>query len=246
MDLASAKKKGQTLVRDIDNLYAEIEREKQFHGRLETHCRDLQKEKKALAEEAKRLLEEEEKKRVELAKKVQDTLEDVQRKVQESNTEREQLAIERDTLTAEFNRLLAVNDQKDKDFQEAMKAKDDAANEQRSHLQERLAQMIQGSSAGPEQQLRSQLSEYKQKFESFQQSLVQNNENFVAFKKELQATQKKIQAKERENGDLKKKLQQSESYVAQMKSEIEGIQGENATLTKQKDVLSSLLAKLAI
>ena len=246
MDLVIAKKKGQNLSRDIESLYSEIEREKQFHGKLETHCRELQKEKKSLAEEAKRLIEEEEKKRVELTKKVQDTLDDVERKVQESNTEREQLAVEKEELTAEFNRLLALNDQKDKDFQAAMQAKEDTASTERSNMQGRITQMLQGAASGPEQQLRAQLNEYKQKFESFQQSLVQNNESFVAFKKELQGTQKKIQVKEKENTDLKKKLVQSEAYVTQMKSEIEALQSENSTLNKQKDVLASLLSKLSI
>lgn len=245
MDLVIAKKKGQSLSRDIENLYNEIEREKQFHGRLETHCRELQKEKKSLAEEAKRLIDEEEKKRVELTKKVQDTLEDVERKVQESHTERQQLAVEKEELTAEFNRLLALNDQKDKDFQEAMQAKELTAASARTTMQGRITQMLQGT-VGPEQQLRAQLNEYKQKFENFQQALVENNESFATFKRELQGTQKKIQVKEKENADLKKKLVQSEAYVSQVKGEIEALQAENSTLNKQKDVLASYLAKLTL
>jgi len=246
VDLILAKKKGKSLSRDIENLYNEIDREKQYHGRLETHCRDMQKEKKALAEEAKRLIEEEEKKRMELTKKVQDTLEDVERKVQESHTEREQLAVEKEELTAEFNRLLALNDQKDKDFQAAMQTKEDSASTERSSMQSRITQMLQGAAGGPEQQLRAQLNEYKQKFESFQQSLVQNNESFAAFKRELQGTQKKIQLKEKENADLKKKLVQSEAYVSQVKGEIEALQAESSTLNKQKDVLAGYLAKLTL
>ncbi|XP_054717796.1 alpha-taxilin-like [Uloborus diversus] len=233
-----------TQQREKEQLQAEHNRLILAKSRLESLCRELQKQGKITVEESLLRIKEEEEKRKEVANRFQSHLNDICVLMQENSKKNVQLREENTELAKKLKALVdhyemwekhmeKVVQQKDLETQLA-KAKHAKINlllkqETEKFLREKQSLLENMSDlqkkctvlTSNELTLRTELADYTAKYEEFQTILNKSSQVFASFKNDMESTSKKIKKLEKETNVYKQKWENSNNALLNMISDKE-------------------------
>ncbi|KAI8814594.1 myosin-like coiled-coil protein-domain-containing protein [Cladochytrium replicatum] len=175
-ELAKSKRKVDLVTKEKDTAKSDLVKVQNQKQKIETLCRELQKENKRIKEESKRLAITEQQKREELSSKFESTIGEIKNKMEEDSDEKRRRAEDNELLKEKFKELLEQYDIRERHFQSAMQNKDlelqlrEAKLEQQRQISEQEAlrnaafKSQIASFIATETELRRQLSIYVEKF----------------------------------------------------------------------------------
>ncbi|XP_035213162.1 alpha-taxilin-like [Stegodyphus dumicola] len=225
--------------REKEVLQAEHNRMILAKSRLESLCRELQRQNRAVKEESLLRIKEEEEKRKEVANKFQVTLNDISALMQENSKKNIQLREENTELAKKLKALVDHYEMWEKHMEKVVHQKDlevqlskakhakinlllkqetekflkekQALLENMSELQKKCTMLTSN-----ELQLRTELGDYTTKYEEFQSVLSKSSQVFATFKTDMEATSKKIKKLEKETNVYKQKWESSNNALLGM------------------------------
>ncbi|KAK7270358.1 hypothetical protein RIF29_23439 [Crotalaria pallida] len=224
--------------------------------KLESLCRELQRQNKMLMEECKRVSAEGQNLRLDLSAKFQDAIKDVSNKLDERKDECLSQLKENEMLR---NKLKHFADQYEQSEQQhAQKLKQKTLELQLAELkikqyEEKLAQEQSQMKLYAEQvsqllatekNLRLQLTTDGEKFQQFQEALSKSNEVFETFKQEIEKMAKSIKELKKENQFLRSKSEKSDVTLIELVDERERLKKQLEKTKNQKEKLESLCRSL--
>ncbi|XP_019427785.1 PREDICTED: alpha-taxilin isoform X2 [Lupinus angustifolius] len=224
--------------------------------KLESLCRELQRQNKMLMEECKRVSTEGQNLRLDLSARFQDAIKDVSNKLDERKDECLSQLKENEMLR---NKLKQFADQYElSEQQHAQKLKQKSLELQLADLkikqhEERLAQEQSqmklyaekvSELLASEKNLRLQLATDGDKFQQFQDALSKSNEVFETFKQEIEKMAKSIKELKKENQFLKSKSEKSDVTLIELVDERERLKKQLEKTKNQKEKLESLCRSL--
>ncbi|XP_058098685.1 uncharacterized protein LOC131243378 isoform X1 [Magnolia sinica] len=224
--------------------------------KLESLCRELQRQNKMLMDECKRVSTEGQNMRSDLSTKFHDAIKDVNNKLEEQKDECLSQLKENETLRNKLKHLAdqyAVSEQK---FQQKLKQKmlelqladlkiqqhQEKSVQEQTQMQlyaEQVSQLL-----ATEKNLRLQLQADGEKFQQFQDALLKSNEVFEAFKKEMEKMAKSIKDLTKENIFLKSKCEKTDVSLIELVEELEHLKKQLEKMKNQKEKLQSLCRSL--
>ncbi|TYH76638.1 hypothetical protein ES332_D04G098900v1 [Gossypium tomentosum] len=222
--------------------------------KLESLCRELQRQNKMFMDECKRVSTEGQNLRLDLSARFQDAIKDVSNKLEEQKDEcLSQLKENEINKLKEFADQCALAEQ-----QYAQKLKQKTLELQLANLKikqheeklvEEQAQMKVYSEQvlqllATEKNLRLQLTADGEKFQQFQDALFKSNEVFETFKQEIEKMAKSIKELEKENAFMKSKCEKSDVTLIELVEEREQMKKQLQKTKNQKDKLESLCRSL--
>ncbi|VVC45066.1 Hypothetical protein CINCED_3A016836 [Cinara cedri] len=250
-----------------DIVRGEINKAVMTRSRLESLCRELQKQNKAIREESLMRVKESEDKRMEMTNKFQNTLSEIATVMQQNSEKNNKL---RDDNLDMSSRLKNVCEQYELREQQVVKlakqieletqlcdAKLAKANmeisveresilNEKSHLlkeiqqyQQRIEQM-----QNTEIDLRSQISLYDEKYEEFQNALARSNKVFAGFKGDMELMSKKIVKQEKESASWKMRYERCQQLLDEMTNERTRMISDLSVATRQLSTLQKLCRTL--
>ncbi|XP_058098687.1 uncharacterized protein LOC131243378 isoform X3 [Magnolia sinica] len=224
--------------------------------KLESLCRELQRQNKMLMDECKRVSTEGQNMRSDLSTKFHDAIKDVNNKLEEQKDECLSQLKENETLRNKLKHLAdqyAVSEQK---FQQKLKQKmlelqladlkiqqhQEKSVQEQTQMQlyaEQVSQLL-----ATEKNLRLQLQADGEKFQQFQDALLKSNEVFEAFKKEMEKMAKSIKDLTKENIFLKSKCEKTDVSLIELVEEREHLKQQLEHLKKQLEKMKNQKEKL--
>ncbi|CAM6102360.1 unnamed protein product [Calypogeia fissa] len=242
--------------KEKDTLYGELTKSTALRQKLESLCRELQRQNKMFLDDSKRVAAEEEKKRLELSVKFHETVKDISAKLEEQGEDRLRQLEENELMREKLNHFTQQFDIREQQFAHQLRTKTlehqllevklkqqqdiSMQAETKSRLYtEQIAQLLK-----TEQDLRSQLALYGDKFEQFQDTLTKSNEVFATFKIELEKMSKTVKKLEKENASLKKKCEKSDVSIIELLEERDVLKKLLSTTKNQKEKLEALCRSL--
>lgn len=253
IQLAADMKTSETKLDDVESKHKELKREKEQmqteYGRvnmakskLESLCRELQKQNKIIKEEIQRRADEEDRKRRELSQKFQVTINDITTQMGENHKRNQQLKQDNIDLAQKLKGLVEQYEVREQHIEKVLKAKQlelqlceaklqqqslisqeerqNNLREKHSLLQESLDQKKRVEMlVRQEAELKSQLALYTEKFVEFQSTLTKSNEVFATFKKEMDKMTKTIRKLEKESNMWRTRYENTNVSLIQMVEE---------------------------
>ncbi|KAJ6311571.1 hypothetical protein OIU77_013347 [Salix suchowensis] len=200
--------------------------------KLESLCRELQRQNKMLMDECKRVSTEGQHLRLDLSTKFQDAIKDVSNRLEEQKEESLTQLRENEMLRKklkEFADQYAISEQqnaqklkqKSLELQIAdlkIKQHEEKLVQEKSQMKiyaEQVSQLL-----ATEKNLRLQLTADGDKFQQFQEALVKSNEVFETFKQEIDKMAKSIKELKKENTFLKRKCEKSDVMLIELVEEV--------------------------
>ncbi|XP_048231861.1 beta-taxilin isoform X2 [Ricinus communis] len=227
-----------------------------MRNKLESLCRELQRQNKMLMEECKRVSTEGQTLRLDLSTKFQDAIKDVSIRLEEQKEECFSQLKENEMLRTKLKQLAdqyAVSEQ-----QHAQKLKQKSLELQIAELKikqheeklvheqsqmkvyaEQVSQLL-----ATEKNLRMKLTADGEKFQQFQDALLKSNEVFETFKQEIEKRTKSIKKLKKENVFLKSKTEKSDVTLIELVEERERLKKQLEKTKNQKEKLESLCRSL--
>lgn len=224
--------------------------------RLESLCRELQRQNKMLMDECKRVSTEGQSLRTELSVKFQDAIKDVSIKLEEQKDECLAQLKENETLRNKLKQLIDQFALSEQQFAQKLKQKTlelQIADLKTKQCEEKLIQEQSQMKSYAEQisqllatekNLRLQLTADGEKFQQFQDALLKSNEVFETFKQEIEKMTKSIKELKKENSFLKSKCEKSDVTLIELLDEREGLKKQLEKTKNQKEKLESLCRSL--
>ncbi|XP_022964796.1 beta-taxilin [Cucurbita moschata] len=224
--------------------------------RLESLCRELQRQNKMLMDECKRVSTEGQSLRTELSVKFQDAIKDVSIKLEEQKDECLAQLKENETLRNKLKQLIDQFAFSEQQFAQKLKQKTlelQIADLKTKQCEEKLIQEQSQMKSYAEQisqllatekNLRLQLTADGEKFQQFQDALLKSNEVFETFKQEIEKMTKSIKELKKENSFLKSKCEKSDVTLIELLDEREGLKKQLEKTKNQKEKLESLCRSL--
>ncbi|KAG0622430.1 hypothetical protein M758_3G096900 [Ceratodon purpureus] len=251
-EVSTLQRKLEQVNKEKDTIYGEYSKVSGLRQKLESLCRELQRQNKMLFDDSRRISNEEQMKRQELSTKFHNTIKDITSKLEEQGDERLQQIKENEMLRETLKALTQQCEKRDQHFNHQLRTKEleqqlaevklkqqeelVAQEEAKSRLyKEQIAHQLK-----VEQDLRAQLALYGDKFEQFQETLTKSNEVFATFKKEMEKMSKTIKKLEKENITLKKKAEKSDVTVIDLLDERVSLKKQLETSKNQKERLEAL------
>ncbi|KAJ4978589.1 hypothetical protein NE237_009369 [Protea cynaroides] len=224
--------------------------------KLESLCRELQRQNKMLMDECKRVSTEGQSMRQDLSTKFHDAIKDVSVKLEEQKDECLSQLQENETLR---NKLKLLADQyaiSEQQFAQKLKQKtlelqiadlkirqhEEKLVQEQSQMKlyaEQVSQLL-----ATEKNLRLQLAADGGKFQQFQDALSKSNEVFETFKQEIEKMAKSIKELKKENVFLKSKCEKSDFTLIELVEEREHLKKQLEKMKNQKEKLESLCRSL--
>ncbi|KZV24272.1 hypothetical protein F511_01754 [Dorcoceras hygrometricum] len=224
--------------------------------KLESLCRELQRQNKMLMDECKRVSSDGQNLRIDLSNKFQDAIKEVSSKLEEQKDECLSQLKENDMLKTKLKQLVdqyALSEQQNaqklkqktlelqladlKHQQQEEKLKQEQS--QMKLYAEQVAQLL-----ATEKNLRLQLTADGEKFQQFQEALLKSNEVFETFKQEIEKMAKSIKELKKENTFLKSKCEKSDVILVELADERERLKKQLDRTRNQKEKLESLCRSL--
>ncbi|KAL8538605.1 hypothetical protein ACS0TY_000574 [Phlomoides rotata] len=224
--------------------------------KLESLCRELQRQNKLLMDECKRVSSEGQNLRLDLSNRFQDAIKEVSSKLEEQKDECISQLKENEMLKTRLKQIVdqyALTEQ-----QHAQQIKQKTLELQLSDLRlqqqeeklkheqsqmklyaEQVAQLL-----ATEKNLRLQLTADGEKFQQFQEALLKSNEVFETFKQEIEKMAKSIKELKKENIFLKSKSEKSDVTLIELAEERERLKKQLEKTRSQKEKLESLCRSL--
>ncbi|KAL6545320.1 hypothetical protein OROGR_009194 [Orobanche gracilis] len=228
--------------------------------KLESLCRELQRQNKLLMDECKRVSTESQNLRVDLSDKFQDAIKEVSKKLEEQKGECISQLEENERLKTKLKQLvdqytlseqqhaqqleqktleLQISDLKLQQHEEKLKQEQC----QMKLYAEQVAQLL-----ATEKNLRLQLTADGEKFQQFQEALLKSNEVFETYKQEIEKMAKWMKELKKENTFLKSKCDKSDVTLIELADESmnfrERLRKQLDKTRNQKEKLESLCRSL--
>lgn len=224
--------------------------------KLESLCRELQRQNKMLMEECKRVSTEGQTLRSDLSTKFQDAIMDVSIKLDEQKNESLTQLKENEMLRTKLKHLADQFMLSEQQHEQRLKQKtlelQISALKIKQHEEKLIHEQSQmkvyadqvSQLLSTEKNLRLQLTSDGDKFQQFQDALVKSNEVFETFKQEIDKMSKAIKELRKENAFLKNKTEKSDITLIELVEERERLKKLLEKTKKQKDKLESLCRSL--
>ncbi|XP_021897735.1 beta-taxilin [Carica papaya] len=215
--------------------------------KLESLCRELQRQNKMLMDECKRVTTEGQNLRFDLSTKFENAI-----KVcfKSSNS------ILFDRLRSKLKQLLDQHALSEQQYAQKLKQKtlelqlsdlkikqhEEKLAQEQSRMKlyaEQVSQLL-----ATEKNLRLQLTADGEKFQQFQDALLKSNEVFATFKQEIEKMSKSIKELKKENAFLKSKSEKSDVTLIELVEERERLKKQLEKMKNQKEKLESLCRSL--
>lgn len=235
--------------------------------KLESLCRELQKQNKLVKEESIQRLEDEEKKRKEISNKFQVAIDEINSQVSQNSEKNKMLIQENVQLTTKLKDLIEQYEAREQHIEKILKHKDlelQLANAklQQSELKlteqvernkkEKALYDVQALELGKrceihmeaEGQLKSQLTVYTQKYEEFQSTLTKSNQVFESFRTEMDKMTKKIKKLESETNNWRVKYESCDKTLKTMLVQNHELKELNTKTQSKADIMEQLSRSL--
>ncbi|KAL9226966.1 hypothetical protein vseg_002718 [Gypsophila vaccaria] len=224
--------------------------------KLESLCRELQRQNKMLMDEFKKVSEEGQSLRLDLSNKFEEAIKDVSIKLDEQKGECLTQLKENEMLRVKLNQLGEQYTLSQQQHAQELKQKTlelkiaelkiQQNEEKLAHEQaqmkiyaEKISQLLE-----TEKSLRLQLSADGEKFQQFQDALLKSNEVFETFKQEIEKMAKSTKELKKENSFLKSKCERTDFTLIELVEERERMKKQLEKTKNQKDKLESLCRSL--
>ncbi|KAI3886786.1 hypothetical protein MKW92_045418 [Papaver armeniacum] len=224
--------------------------------KLESLCRELQRQNKLLMDECKRVSTEGQNMRSELSTKFHDAIKDVSSKLEGQKDECLLQLKENEMLRNKLKHLCDQYTVSEQQFTHKLKQKslelqiadlkiqqhEEKSNQEKTQMKlyaEQVSQLL-----ATEKNLRLQLSADGEKFQQFQDALLKSNEVFETFKQEIEKMAKSIKELKKENIFLKSKCEKTDVTLIELVGEREHMKKQLEKLKNQKEKLESLCRSL--
>ncbi|KAI3705191.1 hypothetical protein L1987_75425 [Smallanthus sonchifolius] len=227
-----------------------------MRDKLESLCRELQRQNKMLMDECKRVSTESQNLRLELSNKFQEAIKDVTIKLEEqrddSLTQLKENEMLRSELKQKEDQIVLIEQQhahqlkqKTLELQIAdLKIQQHEENLVKEQSQMKMYAEQVSQLLTTEKNLRLQLTSDGEKFQQFQDALVKSNQVFETFKQEIEKMTKSIKELKKENTFLKSKTEKSDVTLIQLVEERERMKKQLEKTKNQKEKLESLCRSL--
>ncbi|KAL6123844.1 hypothetical protein ACLB2K_076361 [Fragaria x ananassa] len=224
--------------------------------KLESLCRELQRQNKMLMDECRRVSTEGQNLRLELSTKLQDAIKDVSKKLDEQKDECISQLKENEMLSTKLQQLTHQYVHSEQQYESKMKQKslelqiaDLKIKQHEEKLIQEQAQMKLYAEQvsqllSTENNLRLQLTADGEKFQQFQVALSKSNEVFETFKQEIEKMAKSIKDLKKENLFLKSKCDKTDVTLIELVDERERLKKQLEKTKNQKEKLESLCRSL--
>ncbi|XP_010253571.1 PREDICTED: alpha-taxilin isoform X2 [Nelumbo nucifera] len=224
--------------------------------KLESLCRELQRQNKMLMDECKRVSTEGQNMRLDLSTKFHDAIKDVSNKLEQQKDECLSQFKDNEMLRNKLKQLADQYAVSEQQFTQKLKQKTlelQLADLKLQQHEEKLAQEQSQMKLYAEQvsqllstekNLRLQLAADGEKFQQFQDALMKSNEVFETFKQEIEKMAKSIKELKKENVFLKSKCEKSDFTLIELVEEREQFKKQIEKLKNQKEKLESLCRSL--
>ncbi|XAR52389.1 hypothetical protein NMG60_11020442 [Bertholletia excelsa] len=224
--------------------------------KLESLCRELQRQNKMLMDECKRVSSEGQNLRLDLSNKFQDAIKEVSNKLEEQKDECLAQLKENEMLRSKLKQLADQYALSEQQFAQKMKQKTLELQIADLKIQQHEEKLLQEQSQmklyaeqvsqllATEKNLRLQLAADGEKFQQFQDALVKSNEVFETFKQETEKMAKSIRELRKENSFLKSKCEKSDITLIELVEERERLKKQLKKIKNQKEILESLCRSL--
>ncbi|KAL7148623.1 hypothetical protein ABFS83_06G191100 [Erythranthe nasuta] len=224
--------------------------------KLESLCRELQRQNKLLMDECKRVSSEGQHLRVDLSNKFQDAIKEVSLKLEEQKDECISQLKENEMLKIKLKQLIDQYALSEQQHAQQLKQKslelqladlrlqqhEEKLKQEQSQMKMYAEQVSQLLST--EKNLRLQLTADGEKFQQFQEALMKSNEVFETFKQETEKMAKSIKELRKENVFLKSKSEKSDVTLIELAEERERLKKQLEKTRNQKEKLESLCRSL--
>ncbi|PIN11983.1 hypothetical protein CDL12_15402 [Handroanthus impetiginosus] len=224
--------------------------------KLESLCRELQRQNKLLMDECKRVSTEGQNLRLDLSNKFQDAIKEVSSKLEEQKDECISQLKENEMLKTKLKQLVDQYTLSEQQHAQQLKQKslelqladlklqqhEEKLKQEQSQMKlyaEQVAQLL-----ATEKNLRLQLTADGEKFQQFQEALLKSNEVFETFKQEIEKMAKSIKELKKENTFLKSKCEKSDVTLIELADERERLKKQLERTRNQKEKLESLCRSL--
>ncbi|XP_051175715.1 alpha-taxilin-like isoform X2 [Leptopilina boulardi] len=263
LSLKQSEKKVQMIQREKDQLQTERSKAVLTRSRLESLCRELQRQNKAVKEESLLKLREEEEKRKEVSAKFQSTLGELTALMSQNNEKNTKLYEDNMEMSKNFKSLCEQVELREQQFEKIhqqmqleiqlaeaklakvtleMTSEKEALLNEKKQLLAKLAeyQLRLKEMQAQEVGLRSQISMYTDKYDEFQNALTKSNQVFGGFNEEMEKMSKKIYKLEKETGLWKQRWEKSHQALLEMAADKQTRDAEIEGLNKKRLLLLEL------
>ncbi|XP_075551720.1 uncharacterized protein LOC142585094 isoform X1 [Dermacentor variabilis] len=264
-----AERQVRQLSREKEQLQSDCNRALLAKSKLESLCRELQKQARAVKDECMMRIRDEEEKRREVASKFQTTLMDITAVLEENQARSVQLREENFQLAQRLKGVIDHYDLWEKNIDAVLQQKELQAQVATTHLAKAQAQLQaerqafisekqlvlkqvcdsqrqQEELAARECHLREELSSHASKYEEFQGALVQSNQLFRTFKQDMEKMSKKIKKLEKETVQWKSRWEASNKALADITAEKHGRDKELVAAQQRVITLEKLCRALQL
>lgn len=224
--------------------------------KLESLCRELQRQNKMLMDECKRVSTEGQNLRLDLSAKFQDAIKDVSVKLEEQKDDCLSQLKENEMLRTNLKQLADQYALTEQQYAQKLKQKTLELQIAELKIKQHEEKLVQEQSQmklyaeqvsqllATEKNLRLQLTADGEKFQQFQDALVKSNEVFETFKQEIEKMAKSIKELKKENAFLKSKCERSDFTLIELVEERERMKKQLEKSKNQKEKLESLCRSL--
>ncbi|KAI4351328.1 hypothetical protein L6164_005703 [Bauhinia variegata] len=224
--------------------------------KLESLCRELQRQNKMLMDECKRVSSEGQNLRLDLSTKFQDAIKDVSNKLEEQKDECLTQLKENEMLRSKLKQLADQYTLSEQQFSQKLKQKTLELQLAELKIKQHEEKLVQEQSQmklyaeqvtqllATEKHLRLQLTADGEKFQQFQEALTKSNQVFETFKQEIERMAKSIKELKKENQFLKSKSEKSDVTLIELVDERERLKKQLEKTKNQKEKLESLCRSL--
>ncbi|XP_033210372.1 gamma-taxilin-like isoform X2 [Belonocnema kinseyi] len=263
LSLKQSEKKVQMIQREKDQLQAERSKAVLTRSRLESLCRELQRQNKAVKEESLLKIREEEEKRKEVSAKFQTTLTEITALMGQNNEKNAKLHEDNMEMSKNFKSVCEQVELREQQFEkihqqmkleiqlaeaklakvtlEMTADKEVLLNEKKQLLSKLTEYQVRiRDMQTQEVALRSQISMYTDKYDEFQNALTKSNEVFGGFNEEMEKMSKKILKLEKETGLWKQRWEKSHKALYEMAADKQARDAEIEALNRKRLLLLEL------
>ncbi|KAK3863263.1 hypothetical protein Pcinc_030943 [Petrolisthes cinctipes] len=263
----SIERQVQTLQREKDQMDLEHTKAVLTKSKLESLCRELQRQNKVIKDENLARLKEEEERRKEVSTKFNNTISEISTQMKENTDKNSKLRDENKDMEGRLQDLRKQYEAREAHVEKLLKQRDlqcqlaeakiaklqiEMTEEKEKMLMEKKTLLEEIASYQQKTQqmsmteisLRTQLNSYMDKYEEFQTMLDKSNKIFNTFKKEMDEMNKKIKKLEKETKTWKERWEGSNKALLDMVTERSELKQRIDTQARQNTQLQNLCRAL--
>ncbi|VDL98121.1 unnamed protein product [Schistocephalus solidus] len=257
----------EVILGERDKFQNELARVLQQKEKLESLCRELQKQNHQIKEESMQMAESEDKQRKAVADRFQASILDIQKQLGEYLNKNKELREENQQLAEKLHNFIKDHEGREEHVKKLIKtreleAKLAEAKLEQAKVQHQQEQMVSeqkiarlkeesellnkrlDAHRNVEDKLKEQIDFYKTKYQQFNKTISNSNHMFETAKTEMEKMTKHVRAAEAQALDWRAKWEVSQQTLLETADALKHEQGKVASLTRQVDSLSSLCRAL--